>query len=378
MNPLSLKKVTVIALLFVLLFAAVNRYNYFLLATYNEFFVKEIYETPKPGAPFIIRDETDTAFKLLRRILDKAFPEYKTVYDKEAPNPHLIITGYYGQPAGPIEQQKIKAPYFSVSIENKSLRWRRMRATGYPFAEFVTLKKQKEGFIFLPFFAWAYGDSLLSLFQNVAERKKTAEVRPYHVAYVYGDCTKEREGLFHALKKRLGSEKVIGMGRCSTTPGFKVPGGYGDLDHAYKKFNFVLAVENRNHKGYVTEKIINAFRAGAIPIYWGDAETVKEYFNKDAIIDATSYDSFEDVADVVEHLIKNPEMLKAKLRAPLFKGNKIPPMLLINEDRPPKEAEEIMNQKAKKFRTLYESYIVSKKNRKAFTKAITWSWDALS
>ena len=40
-------------------------------------------------------------------------------------------------------------------------------------------------------------------------------------------------------------------------------------------FRFAMAFENANVSGYVTEKIVNAFLAGAIPIYWGHPDVFK-------------------------------------------------------------------------------------------------------
>jgi len=42
-------------------------------------------------------------------------------------------------------------------------------------------------------------------------------------------------------------------------------------------------MENQDSPGYITEKIINAFAAGAVPIYWGTRE-VFDLFNRNAFI----------------------------------------------------------------------------------------------
>lgn len=36
-----------------------------------------------------------------------------------------------------------------------------------------------------------------------------------------------------------------------------------------REYNFVIAFENSDYPGYITEKIIDAFRAGTVPLYWG-------------------------------------------------------------------------------------------------------------
>lgn len=372
------KNLILIAFLGGTIVALVNRYHYFLWATFNEYFVRQNFSLPKPHEELIIRNEAgNTLPRSMERILAFAFPEYKIMYKNDALSPHLIVTGYYGQSEDAIDQQAIQAPYFAYSVENKSLRWRRFRATGYPFAEFVTRKKETDNFIFLPFFLYAY-PSLKEILVTSIKNKAFTTIRSKHVAYIASDCTPEREGIFHALKSRLGTNQAIGMGQCSTTPGCKAPGGYGDLDNVLRGYNFVIAAENRNYKGYVTEKIINAYKIGALPIYWGDAQTVREFFNPDSFIDATQYKSYEELAEHISRLIQNPTELEKKLRAPLFKDNKIPAFLLINEEHLTPEAKTILKEMGQRFRRLYNLYVEKRNHRTPYGKALDWTWESLS
>jgi len=94
----------------------------------------------------------------------------------------------------------------------------------------------------------------------------------------------------HALGRCFGKHKNLQR---------RVKGGWGNpIINAYKDYYFVLAMENSKHPGYVTEKILNAFAAGSIPIYWGD-KIVKQFFNKDAFIDISDFPSLEDAAKYV-------------------------------------------------------------------------------
>lgn len=48
-------------------------------------------------------------------------------------------------------------------------------------------------------------------------------------------------------------------------------GKFGDDKIAYlRQFKFNLCPENSNNRGYVTEKIFEAIKAGCVPIYWGN------------------------------------------------------------------------------------------------------------
>lgn len=377
LKNITILKISMIIVIGGIALALLNRYHYFLWATFNECFVRQEFALPAPGKELIIRNEGVGLPRALKRIVAFAFPEYKIVYKEDALSPHLIITSYYGQSEEALAQQQVQAPYFTLSGENKSVRWRRFRATGYPFAEFISRKKETDNFIFLPFFLYAY-PSLKEILVRTIQNKPKGAIKNKQVAYIASDCTPEREGIFHALKAKLGADQAIGMGQCSTTPGCRAPGGYGNLDHILKDYNFVIAAENRNYKGYVTEKIINAYKVGAVPIYWGDASTVREFFNPDSFIDATSYQSFEELAEDVKTLVQNPKELEKKLRAPLFKDNKIPSFLLINEEKLSPDAEKILKERGRHFRKLYDEYVQERKNRKAYWKALDWSWESLS
>jgi hypothetical protein len=47
---------------------------------------------------------------------------------------------------------------------------------------------------------------------------------------------------------------------------------------------FAIAFENASQPGYVTEKIVDAFQAGCVPIYWGSSRVAEE-FNPSTFID---------------------------------------------------------------------------------------------
>ena len=54
------------------------------------------------------------------------------------------------------------------------------------------------------------------------------------------------------------------------------------------QFKFAMAFENASHLGYTTEKILDAYRSGCIPIYWGNPAVVTD-FNSDTFINAHEF-----------------------------------------------------------------------------------------
>ena len=74
-------------------------------------------------------------------------------------------------------------------------------------------------------------------------------------------------------------------------------------------------MEGYSEEGYLTEKLINAMLAGAVPIYWGGA-TVRHMFNSKALINVGDYDSFAAVAAHVAALDADPESAKQVVEQP--------------------------------------------------------------
>lgn len=84
-----------------------------------------------------------------------------------------------------------------------------------------------------------------------------------------------------------------------------------------KKHKFSIAFENCCHPGYVTEKIVEAFAAGCIPIYYGAPDVALD-FNPEAFINCRDYDSFEDVVEKIKEIDANDELYLKMLKAPIF------------------------------------------------------------
>ncbi len=61
----------------------------------------------------------------------------------------------------------------------------------------------------------------------------------------------------------------------------------------------IIAMENADVPGYVTEKVLNAFLAGAIPIQWGATVAAKRIFNPAAMV---SMDDFPNMSDAAKYI----------------------------------------------------------------------------
>ena len=88
-----------------------------------------------------------------------------------------------------------------------------------------------------------------------------------------------------------------------------------DAFFAKNPHKFMLTYENNAYPGYCTEKLMDAFLAGSMPIYWGDT-MVKEDWNEKAFLNVLDYP--ESWWSVVKRLDNDPETFAAFYDQPVF------------------------------------------------------------
>lgn len=127
-----------------------------------------------------------------------------------------------------------------------------------------------------------------------------------------------REKIFNALSEY---KKVNSGGRYLNNCG----GAVNNKLEFQRKHKFVIAFENTSTSGYTTEKIVHAFAAGSVPIYWGNPDIVNE-FNPKSFINChdfglTNYgenDAIKAIVSRVAELDQDDEQYKQMLLEPAF------------------------------------------------------------
>ena len=96
-------------------------------------------------------------------------------------------------------------------------------------------------------------------------------------------------------------------------------GKYKDNKIAYlQQFKFNLCPENSNNRGYVTEKIFEAIKAGCVPIYWGnEGYPEPDILNPKAIV-YLDKDNPEEGLALLRKLYDNPEAYAEFASQPRF------------------------------------------------------------
>jgi len=339
------KKILILCAIIVIIFG--YRYRTFIPAFYFENFVKYENNLPKEGDNFVVRLEHAELRSFIINIIKLAFPEYKVVIS-ETEKPNLIVKSIYRDKNTSIKKQiEYRAPYIAISAEKIPLKGRRYRVTGYPFYEFTTNISDQPNHAYIPLAAYHKEDIEIL---TSKPRKKTSIVeinKRRNIAYMFRHCTQNREQLFKLLLKNI--PEVDGLGKCSKTTSTPLP---PNAVETYKDYKFVIAMENGFAPGYITEKIINAYEAGAIPIYWGDSKTTRKYFNKKSYIDVDDFQNLESVVRYVEKLISNPKEIQKIMSEPVL-TKEGEGMLNVNSKNLSKESRAILEVYAKQLRYYY-------------------------
>ena len=135
----------------------------------------------------------------------------------------------------------------------------------------------------------------------------------------------ERNEFFQLLSKY---KKVDSGGKAFNNIGKALEGEQAKIDFlASRKFN--ICYESYSHPGYVTEKILHAFYAKTIPIYWG-SPTIASDFNPNAFINMHKFDDVEKAIDFIELLDNNDDLYYSVLNSEPFSDNVPRDYVLLN------------------------------------------------
>ena len=158
-------------------------------------------------------------------------------------------------------------------------------------------------YIRFPYYLYhGYEKEYLALKERPLMTKEELADKEGFCSFVVSNCFAQdkRAELFHTLSTY---KQVASGGRYLNNIG----GAVQDKIAFSSRYKFAIACENACYAGYTTEKIVDAFAAGAIPIYYGDPDAVKD-FNPKAFIHCQDYESFEAVKERVKEIDQNDDL----------------------------------------------------------------------
>jgi len=68
-----------------------------------------------------------------------------------------------------------------------------------------------------------------------------------------------------------------------------------------KNYKFVVCFENDLYPGYITEKLVDAYKCGAVPLYWGDLGS-DTFLNRESFINLKDFKSLDEFIEYLRHM----------------------------------------------------------------------------
>ena len=201
-----------------------------------------------------------------------------------------------------------------------------------------------------------------SLLNRTSLAKTDLDTYKGFCSFVVSNCfANDMRAIFY--DKLSAYKKVSSGGRFRNNIG----GAVVDKKAFLAEHKFTIAFENTSYDGYCTEKIMEAFAAGVVPIYWGDPNVAKD-FNPESFINVHDFSSFDEVVECVRKIDNDDDLyLKMRNANPLLKettDNGLAVFLcnIINQDydksfRRPESVTATMDAEAKLRHDFFEKHI---------------------
>ena len=170
-------------------------------------------------------------------------------------------------------------------------------------------------------FDWLdFGDRYLRfplyyLYEDVCDLMETKHLRPIEKKVDFCSMTisnANRNPIFRDLFSELSAYKKVDSGGGWNN---NIGGPVDDKLSFDQTHKFSIVCENSSYPGYTTEKLIQAFAANCIPIYWGDP-AVGKVFNKKSFVNVLDYHSIADVVEKVKEIDQNEALYFDMLHEP--------------------------------------------------------------
>lgn len=144
--------------------------------------------------------------------------------------------------------------------------------------------------------------------------------------FAYSNCNEANPGVkdrknFYYLLQKLSNNRVDNLGKCYNS-NYNSQSYWPDNKTLFKPYKFVVAFENNQLEGYITEKLVMPMISRAIPIYLG-APDVHKYFNTKSFIHVRDFKSFEDCIQYILKVDNDDNLYQRILKEPYFVNNQL-------------------------------------------------------
>ena len=118
-------------------------------------------------------------------------------------------------------------------------------------------------------------------------------------------------------------KKVHSYGKFENNMGINIKFSYwtDNFRKILSNYKFIICFENAKLETYSTEKIVNPYLSGTIPIYWSSYE-VKNVFNPDSMLflEDETESSFQNLLNKIIELDSSDEKYLEFVNRPVFKS----------------------------------------------------------
>jgi hypothetical protein len=99
---------------------------------------------------------------------------------------------------------------------------------------------------------------------------------------------------------------------------------YRDKNKFFSDTVFNIAYQYTNTDYLTQEKIVHAYAANTIPLFYGNQYIEEEGFNPKSFINCHNFKNFESLVEFLDELYNDKDRLKGYFEEPIFIDNKLP------------------------------------------------------
>lgn len=203
-----------------------------------------------------------------------------------------------------------------------------------------TGEREDTRFVFVPFMIIQAAFYDCKYIQQLQQQRKLEAIPLNFACQVTSNNNHDshvRNTFFKRLQDRVtrehGDRLIHSMGRNNNNVGFLAPEndpetGKGIYFSLLSQFKFMLCFENSSDPYYLTEKIMNAWLGGTVPVYWGCSKAL-EWLNPKSFLylkttPGNVFPTEKDMDDLIGEILTidaDPELYRAYYEQPLLLGD---------------------------------------------------------
>lgn len=188
----------------------------------------------------------------------------------------------------------------------------------------VNLIPKTDNYIYMPYYVY----DLLFLKKLTSESLlvKKRIVKNKFCAFAYSNCMEKFKGVvnrknFYYRMQEMTNGRIDNLGRCYNNNSNTI-GNHSNNNITFEPYKFVIAFENEQIEGYISEKLTNPMLSGSIPIYLG-ASDVNKHFNPKSFINVDDFETYDDCINYILEIDRNDTLYKKILSESWFNNSKV-------------------------------------------------------